>query len=245
MLLRRMMGHVKHQNWLAVFLDFVIVVAGILIAFQITQWNENRRERERETYVLERLTEDVRSIQSQAHAYTRDYQRRADAAGRILQTALSDEPLPDEQPLLLEDLNQVFIRLTPIQRSPTFVELISSGELGVIQNNTLRESLIQFDLNIQSALQSDGIQVEFWIRNGAPLFAHTILDDQLGVDWQHSAYRVGSFDFSALRSDDTQISALSWIRRMHMFAANFSSDIATRADALAELLERYQEEQQP
>ena len=45
MLLRSMTKHVKDQNWFAVGLDFFIVVAGILIAVQITNWNENQTAR--------------------------------------------------------------------------------------------------------------------------------------------------------------------------------------------------------
>lgn len=44
MILRRMTQHVKDQNWFAVVLDFVIVVAGILIAFQISSMAEKRGE---------------------------------------------------------------------------------------------------------------------------------------------------------------------------------------------------------
>ena len=44
MLLRRVMEDVRTQNWTAVFLDFVIVVVGILIAFQITSMAERRGE---------------------------------------------------------------------------------------------------------------------------------------------------------------------------------------------------------
>ena len=47
MLLRRITQHVKEQNWFAVFLDFFIVVAGILIAFQITNWNEAQADKQR------------------------------------------------------------------------------------------------------------------------------------------------------------------------------------------------------
>lgn len=42
MRLRRGTKHVKAQNWLTGVLDFLIVVAGILIAFQITSWDEPR-----------------------------------------------------------------------------------------------------------------------------------------------------------------------------------------------------------
>ena len=45
MLLRSITKHVKGQNWFAVALDFFIVVVGILIAFQITNWNETREAR--------------------------------------------------------------------------------------------------------------------------------------------------------------------------------------------------------
>ena len=45
MLLRRITEHVKSQNWTAVALDFIIVVAGILIAFQISSMADRRGER--------------------------------------------------------------------------------------------------------------------------------------------------------------------------------------------------------
>ncbi len=45
MILRSITKHVKDQNWFAVVLDFVIVVVGILIAFQITNWSEARQDK--------------------------------------------------------------------------------------------------------------------------------------------------------------------------------------------------------
>ena len=59
MLLRSITKHVREQNWFAVGLDFFIVVAGILIAFQITNWNEARSEAKLKLYYLERLQSDL------------------------------------------------------------------------------------------------------------------------------------------------------------------------------------------
>jgi len=42
MILRSLTKHVKEQNWFAVLVDFLIVVVGILMAFQITNWSEQR-----------------------------------------------------------------------------------------------------------------------------------------------------------------------------------------------------------
>ncbi|MEM6537230.1 MAG: hypothetical protein AAF668_05815 [Pseudomonadota bacterium] len=45
MILRRLMEHVRTQNWFAVALDFVIVVAGIWVALMAGQWSEGRQKR--------------------------------------------------------------------------------------------------------------------------------------------------------------------------------------------------------
>lgn len=44
MILRSVTKHVREQNWFAVALDFAMVVAGILIAFQITDWAAARQD---------------------------------------------------------------------------------------------------------------------------------------------------------------------------------------------------------
>ncbi len=59
MLLRRITKHVKDRNWLAVALDFFIVVVGILIAFQITNWSTARGDRLREAQILEDIATDI------------------------------------------------------------------------------------------------------------------------------------------------------------------------------------------
>jgi hypothetical protein len=41
MTLRRITKHVKDQNWFAVGLDFLIVVFGVFMGFQVQQWNED------------------------------------------------------------------------------------------------------------------------------------------------------------------------------------------------------------
>mgnify|MGYP006866152529 CR=1 FL=1 len=55
MILRRITQHIKEQNWFAVVLDFIIVILGILIAFQITNWNEERQTKAVELRTLEQI----------------------------------------------------------------------------------------------------------------------------------------------------------------------------------------------
>jgi len=43
MLLRRVISHVKAQNWTAIALDFAIVVSGVFIGVQLSNWNAARQ----------------------------------------------------------------------------------------------------------------------------------------------------------------------------------------------------------
>ena len=88
MLLRSLTKHVRDQNWFAVFLDFFIVVAGILIAFQITNWNERRAEYRNETQALIELKKELEGSIDIARAKSHAFRQAADAGKRSL-TSLS------------------------------------------------------------------------------------------------------------------------------------------------------------
>jgi hypothetical protein len=44
MLFRRVRDHVVHQNWTAIAIDFLIVVAGVFVGTQVSSWNSDRLE---------------------------------------------------------------------------------------------------------------------------------------------------------------------------------------------------------
>ena len=59
MLLRRVMEHVKTQNWFAVGIDLVIVVVGVVIGIQVANWNDDRNNKVGLVASLERLDREV------------------------------------------------------------------------------------------------------------------------------------------------------------------------------------------
>lgn len=50
----------KDQNWFAVAVDVVIVVVGILLAFQITEWNASRKDTALDKDILSRIKTEFR-----------------------------------------------------------------------------------------------------------------------------------------------------------------------------------------
>jgi len=84
MLLRRINERVKAQNWFAVALDFAIVVLGVFVASQVTNWNEGRKDREREQVYIERLRSDFEAIEARSKMATDVSQSAVDASVRLL-----------------------------------------------------------------------------------------------------------------------------------------------------------------
>jgi hypothetical protein len=67
MILRRVIGHFKHQEWTAIGIDFVIVVLGVFVGIQVSNWNQQRAEDVRAQAYLVRvngnLATDLQSIE--------------------------------------------------------------------------------------------------------------------------------------------------------------------------------------
>ncbi len=53
MILRRIINILRQQNCTAVALEFVIVAAGGLLGFQLSEWNAQRQNRERQVAYIQ------------------------------------------------------------------------------------------------------------------------------------------------------------------------------------------------
>ena len=57
---RRVIGHFKNQQWTAFGIEFVIVVLGIFIGLQVSNWNQERTVGQQAANFAERLKTDLR-----------------------------------------------------------------------------------------------------------------------------------------------------------------------------------------
>lgn len=81
MMFSRFARHMKHQHWMAVFLDFVIVVVGVFIGLQANNWNQARVHRADERAFLLQLREEIAG-DDQALRYQSRYVAQVVASGR-------------------------------------------------------------------------------------------------------------------------------------------------------------------
>ncbi|MBU1210880.1 MAG: hypothetical protein KJ587_06370 [Alphaproteobacteria bacterium] len=137
-----MTQHVKAQNWLAVVLDFLIVVAGILIAFQITNWNEARKDRIEAVAILDRLEDDFVRLDALTHRSLDSHAASLAATARIINGIVEGRLDGDG---LAGDISQSTRGSTPPGPSTTFQELKSNGRIALIKDVELRSRLSEYD----------------------------------------------------------------------------------------------------
>ncbi len=141
MLLRRVIEHVKAQNWTAVALDFVIVVVGVFIGIQVSNWNDARALRAEEEIYLERLRDDVvQSIEANEHEVTTMMQQaeRASLVLEALDACVVNASDRDDFAYGLFTLGK-FDSVQLVQTA--FEELKSTGKVAIIRNIELRARL--------------------------------------------------------------------------------------------------------
>ena len=148
MILRRITEHVKAQNWFAVALDFAIVVLGVFVATQVSNWNSARAERAHSDYLVSALHAEFKTIESDLETSLGNI-TRYQAASRSLLNALRKGDLPPEddkvKDLILNSIN--LGRQSP--RSAVYLQMVSDGDLRLIRNPQLSGALIRFDQRIE------------------------------------------------------------------------------------------------
>jgi len=150
---RRIAQHLKTQNWTAIVIDFCIVVLGVFLALQVQVWNQQRIERNAERDYLDRLSADFAAIEGRLGRCREVYARAVEAiehVGGIVAAQAAAEPRPVAD---RESFAAALIRLSaetlPAGRSTTFVEMVSSGDLGILRDEALRNALVAYDERAQ------------------------------------------------------------------------------------------------
>jgi len=143
MLLRRVMDHIKAQNWTAVGLDFLIVVMGVFIGIQVANFNERRSEAELEGDYLARLAADMEISLTKFSEKAELYKNQKSLSAKLI-SAIADSSTSNAD--LVSATESFFsVAWTVPSFNPvdtTFQDLSSTGNLHLIRDSELRAAII-------------------------------------------------------------------------------------------------------
>lgn len=141
MILRRIIEHVKAQNWFAVGLDFVIVVIGVFVGLQVNNWNEARAERAKEYGYLVGLHEDLAQSIARIEMTIGQLERQSEGQAVFLDALARCAIPPDADGQIENAIYTLGYINAPTFSSRTYDELTSSGAFYVIENEEIRTGL--------------------------------------------------------------------------------------------------------
>ena len=221
MLLRRVIEHVRSQNWTAVVIDFVIVVVGVFIGIQVSNWNAARVDREIEAQYLARLHQELSEMSLQADAEFADVRDRYRLIGEVQNYFRSGEDGETLNGAHCGAVARLHIYAGAIFNPPTIKELISTGRIVLIRDDALRTGILSFDQANEeiSQLRTD-------IQIGRLLLARKYADIiQLDLsEWEDS-----TCDFAAMAANPSFVNDFTDNR--HRFRA-YVNDVLGRQSEL-------------
>ncbi|MEO1642027.1 MAG: DUF6090 family protein [Pseudomonadota bacterium] len=163
MIFRRIKAHIEKENWFAVGIDFFIVVIGVFIGIQVANWNETRANSAKEKIILAAILDDIEDDLQNLNSAFESAALGTQATNELLVAAglqpLTELKLPvsnavlTETDTLISELPEtgteqiwtaITVRYYPGQADAAFAGLMSAGDLSIISDLELANSLQRY-----------------------------------------------------------------------------------------------------
>jgi hypothetical protein len=137
-------------NWIRAGAEFVVIVVGVLVALWVDNWNQDRENVALEREYLLRLERDIRA-DSLMHAFLlTSLDEKAAALELITEAVARTAPFPSDPRPFLQALGKDgnnFGWGFPLLQSVTFEDLTDTGNLGLLRDAEMRDSIIGYYQN--------------------------------------------------------------------------------------------------
>jgi Family of unknown function (DUF6090) len=132
--------------------EIILVVIGILIALQINNSNELNKQRAKEVQFLKNLKSDLVFEESELERYTKNREQMVNSA-QIALEHFNGKPVENIQMFNFHAFTVGVWQEFP-RNNNTFLELINSGNLTLISNDSIKDGLLNLDLIYKSIISN-------------------------------------------------------------------------------------------
>jgi hypothetical protein len=142
MVLRRFRSHVAEHNWFAVAIDFLVVVAGVFVGIQASNWNQRRIERQQAREYRAMLQGDLDANLENLATRKRYYTWvRSEALATLADLARPSNSLDDQ--FLVHAYQATQIQPWALKRN-TYDEILSVGAMANLGVPLLRDKIANY-----------------------------------------------------------------------------------------------------
>ena len=158
--------------------EIVLVVIGILIAFQVNTWKEEKELRKEERLLLTNLKADIEVRRDELLEFDSYIELEMDALDKLLPLFNATENLPEAH--ILDSLLSYSDNAYSFNNSFQLLDLLfSTGRIDLIGNEKLKNNLLKWPFLVEETLEEQRYLTEIDIGLGYPVadqfIAHTDL----------------------------------------------------------------------
>jgi len=169
MILRRVIAHFRKQEWTAVAIDLVIVVLGVVIGIQVSNWNAARADEARAHGYLERIRDDLDAdIAGYRDRIAFWSQVFAHGAKGLAYAETGNAGGATQWDLLLAYFQASQLGTFNLTTA-TYDELRGAGEQGLLGDPDLRDQLASYYTNSNYSALSESPEYREHVRGVIPL----------------------------------------------------------------------------
>lgn len=186
--------------------DFIIVILGVFFGLQAQNWASNRADAARAEQYVERLELDFMAILADLDICRRISGQSVDAIEQVRLT-IEDKTegrgnAPQEG--FAESLIAMTAGVMPPGRSAAYVEMISSGDLRLLEREALRAALVQYDEDAATNRDTWLLLREMLNPLIIMIYRHVTLRKETNAQ-----ARIGDYDLEGLATDPEVMTALN------------------------------------
>ncbi len=129
--------------------EIVLIVAGILIALSLNNWNEHRKAEKLELEYLQRILTDLRADANYLKNQIQECEKVINSSYQYIHEAYKEQKSTEDYIKLIELFTDRTENL--VVQNSTYLELKNSGKLSIFQNRTIKDSLIALNRDYEYA----------------------------------------------------------------------------------------------
>jgi hypothetical protein len=144
MILRRVIKHVRQQEWTAIFLDFLIVVVGVFVGLQVQNWNEARILATEKASAIERLQGEAENVVTYFQRMINFYDDVNSARSEAIQRLVDNDWSGADLGRMTNGLASGTLLPSAAPPRSVYDEIINTGLYSEIGDSSLRNALAKY-----------------------------------------------------------------------------------------------------
>jgi hypothetical protein len=165
-ILSRLQQGLRARDWGMVAVELAIVILGVFIGIEASNWNQARRDRAEERRYYAQIVDDLRQDQAELRGALRRVARHDEAAEKTL-AAIRTGVVPRSEPgrfaVRIHYAGYIYL---PRPARRTYDELVSTGNLGLIRDPKAKAAVADYYQSYEEVQQWDGLlrsqQDRYW-----------------------------------------------------------------------------------